>query len=201
MVPRMTPRLMIVVGSTRPVRVGRPVADWIAEAAREHGRFEVDLADLKEIDLPLLDEPKHPRLREYEHEHTKRWSARVEAADAFVFVTPEYNFSMPAPLKNALDFVSQEWAYRPAGMCSYGGVSAGLRASAQAKQVLQALSVPVVNPSISIPFVRQFLSEDETRIEPNDVMRDAVPAMLDELARWEQALRPLRTRDGEPVSR
>ena len=195
----MTPTLMIIVGSTRPVRVGRPVAEWVAAEAREHGSFEVDLADLKEIDLPLLDEPEHPRLRRYQHEHTKAWSRRVEAADAFVFVTPEYNFSMPAPLKNALDFLSQEWAYRPAVVCSYGGVSAGLRASAQLKQVLQALSVPVVGPSLSIPFVKQFVVDDGARIEPNDIMRGAATAAFDELARWEQALRPMRTRDGEPV--
>ena len=82
-----------------------------------------------------MDEPKHPRLREYEHQHTKDWSARVEAADAFVFVHPEYNYGITAPLKNALDYLSQEWNYKPLGLVSYGGVSAGTRAAQMIKQV------------------------------------------------------------------
>ncbi|MCB0877745.1 MAG: NAD(P)H-dependent oxidoreductase [Thermoleophilia bacterium] len=190
----MTPLLQIVIASTRPGRVGLPVGEWVAQAATSHGAFDVELVDLKQVDLPLLDEPNHPRQRRYEHDHTKAWSRRVEAADAFVFVTCEYNFGMPAPLKNAIDYLNQEWAYRPAAICSYGGVSAGLRASAQLKQVLQAVSVPVIQPAFSIPFVKQFISDDGQRFEPNDVLRDAAPPLFDELARWEQALRPLRAR-------
>ncbi len=194
----MTPRLAIIVGSTRPGRKGIAVANWLAAAATEHGAFDVDLVDLAEIDLPMMDEPNHPRLRDYQHEHTKAWSRRVEAADAFVFVTPEYNFAMTAPLKNALDYLHQEWMYRPSMVCSYGGVSSGLRASAQLKHVLQAVSSPAIAPAISIPMFTQFLQDDGSFV-PNDMLRDAVPAGLDELAQWEQALRPMRVRAGEPV--
>src|SRR5690606_20059283 len=99
------------------------------------GAFAVERVDLKEINLPLLDEPKHPRLGEYEHEHTKRWSATVTRADAFVFVTPEYDFGPPASLINALQYLVKEWAYKPVGLLSYGGVSAGLR-SANALRIM-----------------------------------------------------------------
>lgn len=187
------PRLLVVIGSTRPGRVGLPVGTWFAERARAHGGFHVEVADLAEVDLPLFDEPNHPRRRDYRHEHTKRWSEIVEAGDAFAFVTPEYNFGMPATLKNALDYLSQEWKYRPATVVSYGGVSAGLRAAQQLKQVLQALDMPVVNPAVSIPFVSSLMEDGE--LQPNEVMEGAVVAVLDELARWEQALRGLRGRE------
>lgn len=94
--PNMQPlRLEVLIASTRPGRVGWPVGSWFVERARAHGRFDVVLIDLKELALPMLDEPKHPRLGQYEHEHTKRWSETVKAADAFVFVTPEYNTGTP----------------------------------------------------------------------------------------------------------
>src|ERR1700759_1139247 len=99
------PVLMIIVASTRPGRVGLPVAEWFEARALGHGVFDVALADLKAIDLPFMDEPKHPRLQQYEHQHTKDWSARVGAADAVVIVTPESNYGLPAPLKNAVYFL------------------------------------------------------------------------------------------------
>jgi hypothetical protein len=79
--------------------------------------------DLAEVGLPLLDEPNHPRLQQYSHQHTKDWSAAVSRADAFVLVTPEYNHSFPASLKNALDHLVRDRADKPAGIVSYGGVS------------------------------------------------------------------------------
>jgi NAD(P)H-dependent FMN reductase len=185
------PRLMIVIASTRPGRVGLPVARWFEGKARAHAAFEVDVADLAEIRLPMMDEPNHPRLRRYQHQHTKDWSARVEAADAFVFVVPEYNFGYNAPIKNALDYLHSEWHYKPVGFVSYGGVSAGTRAVQMLKQVVTSLKMMPLPEAVSIPFVAQFLDEDR-RIRPNDVMEQAALAMLDELQRWEAALRPLR---------
>src|SRR4051794_21297187 len=113
--------LHIVSVSTREGRVGPPVSAWFLDYARTHGKFNVEFVDLAEIKLPVFDEPRHPRLRQYEHAHTKAWSAVVERADAFIFITPEYNYSTPAPLVNALDYLVQEWAYKPVGFVSYGG--------------------------------------------------------------------------------
>src|SRR3954454_11360771 len=107
------PKLLVIVASTRPGRIGLPIGQWFCERVRSHGAFEVDFADLGEINLPLFDEPLHPRLRQYTHQHTKAWSARVEAADAFVIVTPEYNHSFPAPIKNAIDYLNHEWQHKP----------------------------------------------------------------------------------------
>ena len=92
------PVLQIVIASTRPGRVGLPVAQWFEQAAVAHGGFEVEVIDLAEINLPFLDEPNHPRLRQYVHQHTKDWSAVIERGDAYVFVMPEYNFGFNAVL-------------------------------------------------------------------------------------------------------
>jgi NAD(P)H-dependent FMN reductase len=185
------PTLQIVVASTRPGRVGLPVAEWFRDRAAAAGIFDIDFADLAEIALPLMDEPNHPRLRDYTHQHTKDWSARVEGADAFVFVHPEYNYSFNAPLKNAIDYLNQEWAYKPVGFVSYGGVSAGTRATQAIKQVITTLRMFPVFEAVSIPFVAQFL-DDEGAFRANEVMEDAAETMLLELLRVTEGLKTLR---------
>jgi NAD(P)H-dependent FMN reductase len=186
------PRLGVVVASTRPGRVGSAVAEWFAGEAEQHTGFEVDVIDLAEIGLPFFDEPNHPRLRDYTHQHTRDWSARIDDVDALVFVTPEYNFGMPATLKNALDFLHHEWAYKPVAFVSYGGVSAGTRAVQMAKEIVTTLRMTPLTDAVAIPFVQQFV-DDEGRIQPNETMQGAAKSVLDELLRVEQALRPLRT--------
>jgi NAD(P)H-dependent FMN reductase len=185
------PVLQVIIGSTRPGRVGSAVADWIIDRARAHGDFEVEVADLAVLNLPIFDEPNHPRLRRYVNQHTKDWSEIVERSDAFIFVIPEYNYGFNAATKNAIDYLHQEWQNKPAGIVSYGGVAAGTRAAQMLKQVMSALKIVPVTDSVNIPFVGEKLDEDG-RLKPNEIMEGAAAAMLDELARWTQALRPLR---------
>lgn len=182
---------MIVIASTRPGRVGLPVANWFIERAIEHGAFELEVVDLAELALPLLDEPKHPRLRQYTNDHTFAWSATVDAADAVVFVTSEYNHGYPAPLKNAIDYLQHEWKFKPIGFVSYGGVAAGTRSVQQLTQVVTVLNMIPTGTSVNIPFVAQFLDEQRV-IQANEVMIQAAAAMLDELVSLEAVLRPLR---------
>jgi NAD(P)H-dependent FMN reductase len=184
------PTLTVITGSTRPGRAGLPIARWFAQRAEEHGHFDVDLVDLAELDLPMLDEPNHPMLRQYVHQHTKDWSARVDAGDAFVFVTPEYNYGYPAPLKNAIDYLHQEWQDKPVGFVSYGGIAAGTRAVQQLKQVVTTLRMLPVVDSVNIPFHPQFIDDD--RVQPNEIMERSADAMLDELGRTQAALSTLR---------
>ena len=185
------PTLTVIIGSTRPGRAGLPVAQWFIGRAKDHGAFDVRVVDLAELKLPLLDEPNHPRLRQYVHEHTKNWSAIVDASDAFVIVTPEYNYGMTAPVKNALDFLNQEWKDKPIGFVSYGGIAAGTRSVQQLKQVVTALRMLPVFESVNIPFFTQFI-DDEGEVQANEIMVQAASAMLDELARVEAALSQLR---------
>jgi NAD(P)H-dependent FMN reductase len=172
-----------------------PVAEWFTARAAAHGGFELDVVDLAELGLPLFDEPHHPRLRTYTKDHTHVWSALVDAADAVVMVTAEYNYGYPAPLKNAIDFLHHEWRYKPVGFVSYGGVAAGTRSVQQLKQVVTALSMTPVGPSVNIPFVAQFLDDDGV-IVGNEVMDTATTDMLAELLRVGAALAPLRAAAG-----
>ena len=186
------PKLMVVIASTRPVRAGLPVGQWIHGRAAAHPAFEVDLVDLAELDLPFMNEPHHPRLRRYTLPHTMAWSARVEAADAFVMVTPEYNHGYSAPLKNAIDYLVHEWAYKPVGMVAYGGVTGGTRAVQQLKQVLVGLKMTPLLEAVYVPFVVQHIDE-ERRFRPTEELETAAGLMLDELARWTGALATLRS--------
>lgn len=187
---------MLIIASTRPQRVGKPVADWLTVAAVEHGAFDVDVVDLKELALPMMDEPEHPMLGRYHHDHTKRWSARVAAADVIVMVTPEYNHSFTAPLKNAIDYLNREWKRKPVAIASYGGVSAGLRAATMLRAVVSALGMVATGVTVSIPMVKTFLGADG-EFQPNDALNRAASGMFDELLTLHGVLSPLRV---EPVA-
>lgn len=171
--------LQVIVGSTRPGRVGRPVADWFVERAREDGRFEVELLDLAEIDLPLMDEPNHPRLATYTKPHTFAWSETIARGDAYVFVIPEYNYGMNAATKNALDYLSVEWARKPMGIVSYGGVSGGLRAAQQLKQAANPLRMLTTADMVPIPMVGTHI--EDGRFVPTAIMDTSAALLLDEI--------------------
>jgi NAD(P)H-dependent FMN reductase len=187
------PVLRVIIGSTRPGRIGPSVAEWIIERAREHGGFDVEVTDLADLNLPIYDEPNHPRLKKYVHQHTKDWSALVEGSDAFIFVMPEYNYGFNAATKNAIDFLFQEWGHKAAGIVSYGGVAAGTRATQMLKQVLSALKIVPVTEAVNIPFVFKHLDEDK-RFKSTEELEQAATAMLDELVRWTDALLALRAK-------
>lgn len=154
------PHVLIVVASTRPGRNGGLIGDWVATELADDEELSVEVADLAEIGLPLLDEPNHPSDRKYTRDHTFRWSAAVERADAFVFVTPEYNRGMPAALKNALDYLYWEWRHKPAAFVSYaGGVSGGTRAVEQVKQTLTTLAMFPIPDMVNLPFVGDLVDD------------------------------------------
>ncbi len=184
-------KLKVLIASTRPGRVGPAIVQWFHEFARADGQFDVELLDLADFNLPVYDEPVHPRLKQYQHDHTKRWSAKVEEADAFVFVTPEYNFGTPPSLLNALDFVYQEWNYKPVGFVSYGGVSGGLRSVQMTKQIVTTLKMVPLVEAVPIPFFSQFI-DDTGVFVANEIHEKSASDMLAELVRWAEALKPLR---------
>lgn len=185
------PRLEVVITSTRERRGGGAVAEWFVERARRHGKFDVGTVDLRELALPLLDEPNHPVKRQYEHEHTKKWSAIVAAADAFVFVVPEYNYGMPPALLNALDYLYHEWSYKPAAFVSYGGASGGMRSVQMAKQVLTTLRMMPIPEGVAIPFFAKLIGADG-KLDAGTAQDQPLANMLDELLRWTAALATLR---------
>ena len=183
------PKLHVIAVSTRDGRAGFPIVEWTVAQAKAHAGFEVELVDLREVGLPLFDEAHHPRLRKYEHAHTKAWSARVEAADAFVFVTPEYNHGTPPSLVNALDYLVHEWAYKPVGFVSYGGVSAGTRGVQMTKQIVVGLRMVPVVEAVNIPMFTKHITDG---VFDGSAQEKPATAMFDELARWTSAMAPLR---------
>ena len=186
------PRLGVVIASVREGRAGEPIANWFVEVARAHGGFDVEVLDLKAIDLPILSEKNHPRLQQYEQPKTIAWSQSIAALDAFAIVTPEYNFSMPPALVNAFDHLYNEWNYKPAGFVSYGGVSGGLRATQSAKAFLTTFKVVPMVEQVAITYVAKAVVNGQfTATEQHE---KAARIMLDEMVRWTTALGALRTR-------
>jgi len=183
-------KLLVILASTRPGRACLPIANWFLPIAKTHAAFEIEIADLLEIALPHIDEPGHPRFQKYEHEHTKKWSATVNAADAFVVVLPEYNFAAPPALLNAFDYLFKEWQYKPAGFVSYGGVSGGLRSAEMVKGTMTALKMMPLPEAVTIPFFAQMMKDG--KFVGSEPLVNAAHAMLDELARWSKALASLR---------
>ena len=185
--------LKIIISSTRPGRAGLPIGTWTTEAARRHGGFDrVEVLDLAEIGLPLLDEPAHPRLRQYTKPHTIAWSQEIDSADAFVIVLPEYNYSFPASIKNALDYLVAEWAYKPVGLVSYGGVAGGMRSANMLRPVLTTLRMFPVGESVAIPMFAEHLKDGV--FVPIEAIEQAAEAMFSELVKLSAALAPLRAR-------
>jgi NAD(P)H-dependent FMN reductase len=184
------PTLLVVIASTRPGRISPVIGRWFTQLAEQHAGFDVQVADLGELALPMMDEPHHPRVKKYTHEHTKNWSKLVDDADAFVFVMPEYNYTFTAPLKNAIDYLHGEWAYKPAGFVSYGGISAGLRAVQSLKPVLTTLSMFPLPQGVALPFVANSIVEGE--LNPDESAQGSAKTMLDELLRVSAALKTLR---------
>jgi NAD(P)H-dependent FMN reductase/GNAT superfamily N-acetyltransferase len=187
-------RVLVLVCTSRPGALGPAVAEWLIEAiAPRAAELDVELVpvSLGELNLPFLDEEEHPSSGVYRHEHTRRWSAVVDAADGFVAVTPEYNFGMPATLKNALDYLSREWAWKPIGFVSYGNTSAGTRSVQHAKQVVTTLRLVPLGATVAIRIAD---AVENARLRP-DPARDASGVdLLDELVRCAHALRPMRER-------
>jgi NAD(P)H-dependent FMN reductase len=187
----MRPRLNIIIASTRPGRVGAAVAEWVVGEARAHDGFDVALVDLLDMGLPLYDEPRHPRFQTYEHTHTRRWSRSVGEADAFVFVTPEYNYGPSPALLNALNYVYVEWNYKPAAFVSYGGVSGGIRAVQMAKLILTTLKMVPILEQVMIPMIGEKVRDGV--FQPAEVHVQSAAVMLTELHRWAEALKPMRS--------
>ncbi|MGN6248265.1 MAG: NADPH-dependent FMN reductase [Ginsengibacter sp.] len=183
--------LKVISSTVRPGRKGPLLAKWIAGLAKENGNFNVEVLDLGEINLPMMDEPNHPVMKQYKHEHTKWWSAKIDEADAFIFVTAEYDYNYPAPLRNALEYLSQEWNYKPAAIVSYGGVSAGTRAANALKADLSTLRVVPLAESVNFPFFQQNIN-DQNEFVVNEVSMKAAHNMLKQLVRWTKGLKTIK---------
>jgi len=183
--------LKIISSTVRPGRKGPLITAWIAEKAIQNGNFNVEVLDLGKINLPMMNESQHPRFKRYEHEHTKQWSTKIEEADVFIFVTAEYDFNYPAPLRNAIEYLFNEWAYKAAGIVSYGGISSGTRAANSLKADLASMSIVPLSPGVNFPMFTQFIN-DKNEFVPNEISHKATESMLNELIRWTKGLKVVK---------
>lgn len=185
-------KLKIITSTVREGRKGPAVAEWVAEVAKKTTDFDIEVVDLGLLNLPLSTEPNHPRLGQYLHDATKKWSSTISQADAFIFVTAEYNHSLPAPLKNALDTLSLEWGYKPAGIVSYAGVSAGTRAANALIEVLTTLRMVPLLEAVHIPFFTQYINAENQKFEPGEITATSAIELLKELKIWTKGLHTIR---------
>jgi NAD(P)H-dependent FMN reductase len=183
-------KIAIILGSTRPGRNGEPVSQWMYEIAKKRGDADFELVDIKEFNLPLLDEPIPPSMGQYTKEHTKIWSAKIDSFDAYIFVTAEYNHGIPGALKNAIDFLFKEWNNKVAGFVSYGGAG-GVRSVEQLRLVMAELKVATVRTQVLLSLHTDF--ENFTKLKPAPYQEKVANTLLDEVIAWGGALKALRT--------
>src|SRR5215510_15879 len=182
-------RVGIIIGSTRPGRKAEAVAKWVYEIAQKRSDAEFELVDIRDFDLPLLDEPMSPMMGQYAHEHTKKWSEKIASFDGYVFVTPEYNHGTSGALKNAIDYLYKEWVNKAAGFVGYGG-AAGVRAVENLRLVMGELQVADVRAQVGLSLYTDF--ENYTVFKPAPQHEKSVNAMLDQVIAWGGALKTLR---------
>jgi NAD(P)H-dependent FMN reductase len=185
-----TLKIAIVLGSTRPGRNGEAVSHWMYEIAKKRSDGYFELVDIRDFNLPLLDEPIPPSMGQYTKDHTKIWSAKIDSFDAYVFVTAEYNHGIPGALKNAIDFLFKEWNNKVAGFVSYGGTG-GVRAAEQLRLVMTELKVATVRTQVQLSLHTDF--ENFTKFKPAPFQEKVANTMLDEVIAWGGALKVLRT--------
>lgn len=189
-------KIAIIIGSTRPGRIGSKVAEWVQKQAADHAGAEFEVLDLSDFDLPLLDEPAPAAMGQYSRPHTHRWAETIAAYDGFIFVTPEYNHSMPASLKNAIDYLYAEWRNKAAAFVSYG-VDNGARAIEHLRPVLTHLDVATIGFHVALSLYDDF--ENFSEFRPRDIHLPKFGPMLDQLILWANALRAVRSTSEEPA--
>jgi NAD(P)H-dependent FMN reductase len=182
-------KIAIIIGSTRPNRNGEAVGRWTYDLARKRTDAQFELVDLREINLPLLDEPVPPAMGQYSKPHTKSWAARIDSFDGFVFVTPEYNHSTSAALKNAIDYLFREWNNKAAGFVGYGSAG-GARAVEHLRLIMAEVQVATVRNQVMLSLMTDF--ENYSVFKPAASHEKSLNGMLDQLIPWAAALQPLR---------
>jgi NAD(P)H-dependent FMN reductase len=181
-------KVAIIIGSTRPGRKGEAVGQWVYRIARQRKDAAFELVDLKEFNLPLLDEPVPPLMHQYTQPHTKVWAAKIDSFDAFVFITPEYNHATCGALKNAIDFLYREWNNKAAGFVGYGSAG-GTRAVENLRLIMGEVQVADVRDQVALSLYTDFMGEV---LKPDPRHKKSLHALLDQVIAWGQALKPLR---------
>jgi len=156
---------LVIAASVRPRRIAHQIAAWVAEVGHAATGAAFEVVDLKDWPLPMDDEPGIPAAGGYEFEHTRAWSRKIAGAGAVIFVTPQYNWGYPAPLKNALDHLYSEWAAKPAMIVSYGGHGGG-RCAEQLQQVCEGLHMALIPTKVGLVLARERIEANAGEVDP-----------------------------------
>jgi NAD(P)H-dependent FMN reductase len=185
------PKIKIIVGSTRPGRFGIKAGEWVLAASENHTDAEFELVDLQDFNLPLLDEPMPAASGQYSKAHTKRWSEAIGDADGFIFVTGEYNHTIPGALKNAIDFLYREWNHKPAAFVGYGAEAGGTRSIEHLRSSLAQVKIFDLQDFVLIPNYWSQLSESG-EFKPTDGQITGIKTLLDHIVFWADKMQPAR---------
>lgn len=161
----MSKKIYIIVGSTRPGRVGRTVAEWFAQHASKSQDVTFELVDLADWQLPLLNEPIPAKFASPQHDHSKKWAAKIAEADGFVFVTAEHNHSVPASLKNAIDYIYHEWGGKPVAFVSYGW-HGGKMAVKHLTDITTNLEMKILPQQVNVTFTPDMFDQQNQLANP-----------------------------------
>lgn len=184
-------RIKIITGSVRPGRFNIQPATWIYKLAKKRTDIKAELLDLQEVNLPFLDEPAPPSLRQYSKEHTKKWSKKISEADGFIFVTPEYNHGISPVLKNAIDYLFYEWHYKPVSFVSYGSLAAGSRAVEHWRSIAAEIKMYDLREQVMLPNYWENLDENG-KYQFNEKQEKSANEMLDSLIFWAKKMKEAR---------
>lgn len=181
----------VILGSTRPNRFGIQPAEWVMEQAKQISEHQFELVDLEEVNLPLLDEPVPPMMQQYSKDHTKAWSKIIDEADGFIFITAEYNHSVPGALKNAIDYLFHEWHYKPASFVSYGSLAGGTRAVEHLRGICGELKIYDLREQLLMP--DYYNKMDEKGLHKfEERHHDQIQEILTQTAFWAEQMKPIR---------
>lgn len=181
-------RIGIIIGSTRPGRAGEAVAKWVFEQSKKRQDAAFELVDLLDYNLPILDEPYPAAMQQYTKDHTKKWAAKIAEFDGFIFVTPEYNHATSGALKNALDYLYQEWTNKAAGFVSYGAIG-GARAVESLRPIMSQLKIADIGDQVMLSLFTDF---KDGAFTPDPRHEKSLEGVFDQVIAWSTALKTLR---------
>lgn len=183
------PHIQIIIGSTRPGRLGQPIANWFFNQVEGKYDATFEIVDIADFNLPVFNEPNLPAQKKYENEPTRKWSETIAKADGYILVTPEYNHGPAASLKNALDYLYHEWADKPVSFLGYGGFG-GVRAIEQLIPITVALGmIPQRN---QVQIIEPWSAIDEEGNIKEDKIIGSIERLVNSLIKTSEATKSLR---------
>jgi NAD(P)H-dependent FMN reductase len=185
-------KLKVIASTARPGNKGTLIANWIMGVVRQDRGIHAEFLDLAEMNLPVSEERSYTQSMQYEHEHTKQWSATITESDAFIIVLEEHDPGFPLPIRNALDCLYKEWKYKPVAFVSYGEICTGWRSTQTLKQIVKTLGMMPISQAVSIPSFSEYI-DDEDKFLPKETITRSAYVMLSELKRWSNTLKNIRS--------